>query len=195
MVDTKERILLTALRLFAKDGYEAVPVSAISGALGMTKGALYKHYKNKRDIFDSILKRMEQRDQALGAEEAPLRAEKDSGGPPLRRIAEYGRAQVRYWTENPFAAPFRRMLMLEQYRSEEMSRLYQHYLVAGPVEHMEKLLGTLHISAPREKAVAFYAPLFLLYSLYDGAADKATVRAMCDSALDNIVKTVFGAAA
>ena len=87
------------------------------------------------------------------------------------------------------------MLMLEQYRSEEMSRLYQHYLVAGPVEHMEKLLGTLHISAPREKAVAFYAPLFLLYSLYDGAADKATVRAMCDSALDNIVKTVFGAAA
>ena len=34
----------------------------IAGALGMTKGALYKHYKNKRDIFDHILIRMEQRD-------------------------------------------------------------------------------------------------------------------------------------
>ena len=55
MADTKERILMTALRLFARDGYEAVSVSAIAGELGMTKGALYKHYRNKRDIFDSIV--------------------------------------------------------------------------------------------------------------------------------------------
>ena len=55
MSDTKEKIMMTALRLFAKDGYEAVSVSRIAGELGMTKGALYKHYKNKRDIFDSIL--------------------------------------------------------------------------------------------------------------------------------------------
>lgn len=62
MTDTKERILQTALRLFAEDGYEAVSVSTIAGELGMTKGALYKHYKNKQDIFDSIVARMEQRD-------------------------------------------------------------------------------------------------------------------------------------
>ena len=47
MTDTKEQILMTALHLFAQDGYEAVSVSRIAGALGMTKGALYKHYKNK----------------------------------------------------------------------------------------------------------------------------------------------------
>ena len=46
MGDTKEAILTTALQLFASDGYEAVSVSQIAGALGMTKGALYKHYKN-----------------------------------------------------------------------------------------------------------------------------------------------------
>lgn len=54
MTNTKEKILITALRLFAKDGYEAVSVSQIASELGITKGALYKHYKNKRDIFDSI---------------------------------------------------------------------------------------------------------------------------------------------
>ena len=58
MADTKENILMTSLHLFARDGYEAVSVSTISGELGMTKGALYKHYKNKRDIFDSIVERM-----------------------------------------------------------------------------------------------------------------------------------------
>ena len=58
MAETKEKILMTALRLFARDGYEAVSVSMIAGELGITKGALYKHYKNKRDIFDSIVERM-----------------------------------------------------------------------------------------------------------------------------------------
>ena len=54
MTDTKESILKAALGLFVVKGYEAVSVSQIAGTLGMTKGALYKHYKNKRDIFDSI---------------------------------------------------------------------------------------------------------------------------------------------
>ena len=35
MADTRENILNTALRLFARDGYEAVSVSAIAGALGI----------------------------------------------------------------------------------------------------------------------------------------------------------------
>ena len=35
MGDTKEAILTTALQLFAGNGYEAVSVSEIAGALGM----------------------------------------------------------------------------------------------------------------------------------------------------------------
>ena len=62
MGDTKEKILMTALRLFAKDGYEGVSVRNIAEELGMTKGALYRHYKNKRDIFDCIVERMIQVD-------------------------------------------------------------------------------------------------------------------------------------
>ena len=50
MSNRKEEILIVALHLFARDGYEAVPVSQIAGALDMTKGALYRHYKSKRDI-------------------------------------------------------------------------------------------------------------------------------------------------
>ena len=51
MTDTKEKILAVALQLFAIDGYEAVSVSKIAEKLGITKGALYKHYENKKDIF------------------------------------------------------------------------------------------------------------------------------------------------
>ncbi len=57
-----EEILIAALNLFARDGYEAVSVSQIAGELGMTKGALYRRYKSKKDIFNCIVERMKQQD-------------------------------------------------------------------------------------------------------------------------------------
>lgn len=62
MSNRKEEILTAALNLFARDGYEAVSVSQIAGELGMTKGALYRHYKSKKDIFNCIVERMKQQD-------------------------------------------------------------------------------------------------------------------------------------
>lgn len=62
MADTKERILTIALQLFSREGYEAVSMRMIADALGITKGALYKHYESKRDIFDHIVARMRQAD-------------------------------------------------------------------------------------------------------------------------------------
>ena len=65
IVNTKESILITALQVFAEKGYEASSVADIAGKLGLGKSALYKHYKNKRDILDSILSRMEDIDRAF----------------------------------------------------------------------------------------------------------------------------------
>ena len=62
MGNRKEEILIVALHLFARDGCEAVSASQMAGELDMTKGALYRHYKSKRDIFDCIVGRMEQQD-------------------------------------------------------------------------------------------------------------------------------------
>ncbi len=62
MSNRKEEILIAALNLFARDGYEAVSVSQIAGEFGMTKGALYRHYKSKKDIFNCIVERMKQQD-------------------------------------------------------------------------------------------------------------------------------------
>ena len=59
---TKQRILAEAVSLFAKEGYEAVSVEQIAKAVGIKAPSLYKHYKSKRDIFDSILRFMEQQD-------------------------------------------------------------------------------------------------------------------------------------
>ena len=183
MVDTKEKILLTALRLFARDGYEAVSVSAIAGELGMTKGALYKHYKNKRDIFDSIVERMYQMDAERAKKyEVP---EETFGKTPLAyykasidKIKVFSEAQFNFWTVDEFANNFRKLLTIEQYRNPEMAELYQSCLVSEPINYMEDLFnemmeqGIWKKAEPKQLAIDFYAPLYLLISISDATSDR-----------------------
>lgn len=178
MADTKEKILMTALQLFARDGYEAVSVRTIAEELGMTKGALYRHYKNKRDIFDSIVERMIRIDaERANAHQMP--AEKYDTMPDayenatVENIQKYTIEQFKFWTEDDFASHFRKMLTLEQYRNEEMAELYSQCIVAGPVAYTEDLFrelikkGVFKREDPGMLAIEFYAPLFLLISMSD----------------------------
>ena len=109
MQDTKEKILLAALKLFARDGYKAVSVSQIAGELGMTKGALYKHYKNKRDIFHHIVAHMEAQDAQEASEhqvpEGTLAEDTAAyAATPFSHILTYSQSMFHYWTHDPFAA-------------------------------------------------------------------------------------------
>lgn len=178
MSDTKENILISALHLFAQNGYEAVSVSDIAGVLGITKGAIYKHYKNKRDIFDSIVARMEQLDAERAQEyELPggtlTEMEEAYKRASMKQMIAFSRAQFHYWTEEDFPSSFRKMLTLEQYRNEEMKNLYHQYLVSGPLGYVADLFSSWNIKDAQEKAIEFYAPIFLYYSMYDGAEDKS----------------------
>lgn len=189
MNNTKENILAAALHLFAQNGYEAVSVSNIAEALGITKGALYKHYKNKRDIFDSIVSRMERLDAERAAEyELPegtlAEMEESYENASVKQLIAFSLAQFRYWTEEEFPASFRKMLTLEQYRSKEMGELYQQYLVSGPLSYVTDIFRARKVKDAREKAIKLYAPMFLFYSIYDGDEDKGLSSAVLQEHLE-----------
>ena len=193
MGNRKEEILIVALHLFARDGYEAVSVSQIAGELDMTKGALYRHYKSKRDIFDSIVKRMEQQDGEQASDYDMPEDEKESMPEEYKDVSlddfvEYSKSMFEYWTEDDFASSFRKMLTIEQFRSEEMQNLYQQYLVSGPAEYVKELFKNMKMNHPEENAVKFYANMFFYYNVYDGAADKAKAKCQFEQMLDKIVE-------
>ncbi|WP_113703124.1 TetR/AcrR family transcriptional regulator [Nonomuraea lactucae] len=52
--DTRTRIQEIALRLFTEQGYEATSLREIAEELGVTKAALYYHFKTKDDIVASL---------------------------------------------------------------------------------------------------------------------------------------------
>lgn len=197
MCTTKEKILLTSLKLFAQDGYEAVSISKISGELGMAKSALYKHYKNKRDIFDSIINRMDELDYARAREYNMPDGNMDEIIKEYRNISTYKiriytEAQFKHWTEEEFSSLFRRMLTLEQYRNQEMSDLYQKYLVSGPIDYMTYLFAgiTGKKEEAKQLAIEFYGPIFLMYSLYDNKREGDDLTEMLKNHVERFSKKI-----
>lgn len=195
MCTTKEKILLTSLKLFAQDGYEVVSISKISGELGMAKSALYKHYKNKRDIFDSIINRMDELDYERAREYNMPEGNMDEIIKGYRKISIdkiriYTEVQFKHWTEEEFPSLFRRMLTLEQYRNQEMADLYQKYLVSGPIDYMTYLFAgiTGKKEEAKQLAIEFYGPIFLMYSLYDNKREEDDLAEMLKKHVDRFSK-------
>lgn len=199
--NTKEKILETALELFAANGYEGVSVSDIAGSLGMSKGALYKHYKNKQDILDSIILRMEEMDYERAKDfsmpwdivTSPVLSPEQKAT-KMERLIEYSKAQLKYWTEDPFASAFRRMLTLEQYRSPKMMELYQQYLAWGPLDYVAYIFTECGSLNPERDALLFYGPMFLLYSVFDraeGEEDREAANALVENYFEEAEKWNF----
>ncbi len=53
--DRKERILLAARDLFVAKGYPNVSMALIAEQLGITAGALYRHFGNKADLLEEVV--------------------------------------------------------------------------------------------------------------------------------------------
>ena len=195
--DTKERILETALELFAQSGYLGTSMNDIAKQLGITKAALYKHYTSKQEILDRIVERMNQMDYERAEQYEMPETEPDGFAEaylhtPVQKIRAYSMAQFDHWTKEMFSANFRKMLTLEQYRTPKLSQLYQDYLAAGPMEYMAAIFRKLTDSdeAAMQLALEFYGPMYLLYSVYDGAADKESVATLLSAHIDRFIAKV-----
>jgi AcrR family transcriptional regulator len=60
-VATRTQVLATATRLFAEKGYEDVSIELILKECGISKGALYHHFRNKEAVFEAALEGVEAR--------------------------------------------------------------------------------------------------------------------------------------
>lgn len=52
---TRQKIIEAATRLFAQKGFYGTSISDLTQAVGLTKGALYHHFKDKDDLFFAVV--------------------------------------------------------------------------------------------------------------------------------------------
>ena len=196
MTDTKQRILQEALKLFSQSGDKGTSMNDIASQLNVTKAALYKHYKSKQEILDSIVEKMNELDRERAREydmpDGTFEDVAEYKHIAIEKIKQFTKVQFLHWTEDEFCCQFRKMLMLEQYRDPEMAQLYQIYLAEGPLSYMEEVFAGIMSDKEkaRQAALDFYGPIFLLYSIYDGAEDKKQVVKMVEQHVEKFAKRI-----
>jgi AcrR family transcriptional regulator len=84
--DTRERILVCALRLASREGLEGVSIGGLAGELGLSKSGLFAHFGSKEDLQLAVLQRAAERFEALVMKPA-FRATR--GAPRVRALFEH----------------------------------------------------------------------------------------------------------
>ena len=127
-MNTKDRILDTALQLFSASGYDAVSIRDICGEVGIKESSLYYHFKNKRDILDSLMQKFEDHVNALLQ---ALDAAELGGGTPLSFdwMDEYFFDRYLF---DPFCNGMMRLMLIEQLHNEQIRAAYERWLFAEP---------------------------------------------------------------
>src|SRR5271157_1030211 len=89
--DTVRKMLNAAIELFVKEGYHGASIADIADATGLTKGAIYFHFKSKDALMSAILEEFEK--LYLDRMIAEVEAKKGSA---LDKIKHYFRFTVNF---------------------------------------------------------------------------------------------------
>ena len=133
---TQQAIVTAAATLFARDGFGATSLDGIASTLGVTKGALYYHVKNKEEILRLIYLTV------LTVSEEPLRRIVESSLPPVEKLlravehqtavaADRSPAMTVFYREHPhLTGPFAREILL---RKKAYERYFERIIEEGQV--------------------------------------------------------------
>lgn len=181
--NTKEIILFEALKLFADKGYDGVTVRDIATEVGIMQSSLYKHYKSKQEIFDTLVDKMQSRFkdastsfQLPDGEMQEMAKEYATGGNEvLKKISS---EIFHYYLKDPYASLFRKMLSIEKYKNGDIDRIYREVYIDSAISYQAALFeemikqGFMRQANSEVMALQFFAPIFLLLNKYDDISEK-----------------------
>lgn len=177
-MNTKQRIIENALILFSEKGYEAVTVANIAQAVGIKAPSLYKHFKSKQDIFESILTELQSRYEAqacmmhIGGLDA-----KEDAEHYLHISADILENMVKglftFFLHDEYTARFRKMMTIEQFKNADIAILYSKQYFDDVITYQEIMFsnlmqqGLIREADAKTVAFQFFTPILSLIALCD----------------------------
>lgn len=133
-MNTKDKIMDVALHMFSERGYEAVSIRDICGIVGIKESTLYYHFKNKKDILDSLVNKFKDHIDGLLSHiseipEKPSKKLKKSNVASSKVIDTY---MMDSYLFDPFCNLMIRLMMIEQFHNDEIRVLYEKTLFTDP---------------------------------------------------------------
>jgi len=196
---TKELILKKALELFSERGYDSVSVGEIASAVGIKAPSLYNHYKSKEEIFQAIVNDTAERYEK-GTDKIDIHVENVSKDiPSFKKIAsesltEKVRQIFLYSLHDETVSRFRKMMTIEQFRSEKLAKLYSERYVDRMIAYHADIFRSLIAAGeivnedPITLATSYVSPIITLLGVCDRQPER---EAECLDKLEKHVKLFF----
>lgn len=178
VISTKEKILITSLKLFSEKGFDGVSMREIAAAVGIKGASIYAHYKGKQDIFEAIFEEMKGRYDQMAAtlfipdvpdqNMAQLFANAD-----LNMLLDMTEKLFSLYTQDEFMVLFRRLLVSEQNHNETAAKYLREYYLEAPVMFQTQLFTMIQSTGAfagrdaRTLAINFYSPIYYELSAFD----------------------------
>ena len=189
---TKDKILIEALSLFSVSGFSGVSVRDIAKAVGIRESAIYKHYKNKQELFDTIVEVSAGRIDSL-QEELISKFNHNVNTKevfPISIIQEIYCNIFLFYLTDDVLSKFRRMMTIEHLKDNELNRKFKDMFIEKTLSYQSEVFrklineGKVNGTNPDIMAIHFYSPIFMLFFRYDSEDDKI------DEALNLIKKHI-----
>lgn len=177
-MNTKKKIIEEALILFSEKGYSDVYVNDIAKAVGIKAPSLYKHFKNKQEIFNAILEELKENytKHAIAIGIDGNNTNMDAGiytEISEEAFIEIGKNLFLYFLHDSHMKLFRKLLTIEQFRDSELADLYSKQYYNDPLAYQGELFK-IFIATGKFKqvdsdilALQFYAPIYTLLTVCD----------------------------
>jgi TetR/AcrR family acrAB operon transcriptional repressor len=122
---TRQALLDAALKTFCKKGYSGTSLETVAKEAGMTRGAIYWHFKNKFQLLTAVI--------MMAYEKAKVRVDRVLQSPqgPLQKIRRLLRELFLIVAEEKEFKVIEEVLLFKVEKKKELKRLYD--------EHMEKV--------------------------------------------------------
>ena len=172
--DTKERILAAALEMFSQNGYAGTNIRELTASLGLVKSSMYKHFKSKEEIWNTLLDEM----IVYYAERFGSSAKSPPVPDSPEGLVEMTMRMVKLTIRDEKISMTRKVLTLEQFRDERARELATKHFLTGltdmftPVFRSMMEKGLLRKDDPAMLAFAYTAPISALIHLCDREPEK-----------------------
>lgn len=181
-MNTKEKIIHESLTLFSIKGFDAISVRDIAKAVGIKASSLYNHFKNKQDIFDTIIRMYS---EYVSTFFANIKISTDIDGIVFNKLKLASSDQFflksldifKFCLEDEYMVKFRKLLTIEQFNNSKISNLYNKLFIEDVLNFQSKIfealmnLNILSKKDPYTLALQFYSPVFLLFYKYESITD------------------------
>ena len=181
--DTKQKILDKALELFSEYGYDSVSVGQIAQAVGIKAPSLYNHFPGKQAIFDAIVESTAAR-YAEGTDRLSVHVQDARRDVPefsqitADELFDKLKQVFLYSLHDEPISRFRRMMTIEQFRSEELSRLYTKRYIERIEKYHEGIFralikkGEIKEADPETLSMMYISPVITLLGVCDREPDR-----------------------